>query len=86
MKRKSYAKSELAMLYFPDSDPHVATVRLMGWIRRCHELHDRLTACHSSCLLIMSIPRYQPERSKSLVGRSQDATFKINFSDDFQAP
>lgn len=36
------------MLYFPDSDPHVATVRLMGWIRRCHELHDRLTACHSS--------------------------------------
>ena len=48
MKIKSYAKSELAMLYFPDSDPHVATVRLMGWIRRCRELRDRLAACHSS--------------------------------------
>ena len=48
MKIKSYAKSELALLYFPDSDPHVATVRLMGWIRRCPELRDRLSACHSS--------------------------------------
>lgn len=45
---RSYPKSELAQLYFPDATPHVATVRLMGWIRRCRELRDRLSACHSS--------------------------------------
>ena len=48
MKIRSYAKSELALLYFPNSDPHVATVRLMGWIRRCPELRERLKGCHSS--------------------------------------
>ena len=48
MKIRSYAKSELALLYFPASDPHVATVRLMGWIRRCPELTERLSACNSS--------------------------------------
>ena len=31
---RSYAKSELAMLYFPDASPHVALNRLNGWIRR----------------------------------------------------
>ena len=48
MKIRSYAKSELALLYFPGSDPHVATVRLTGWIRRCPELRERLKGCHSS--------------------------------------
>ena len=48
MKIRSYAKSELALLYFPGSDPPVATVRLMGWIRRCPELRERLKGWHSS--------------------------------------
>ena len=48
MKIRSYSKSELAMLYFPDADSHTATIRLMRWIRRCPELRDRLAGCHSS--------------------------------------
>ena len=45
---RSYAKSELAMLYFPDASPHVALNRLNGWIRRCEELSDALAGCHQS--------------------------------------
>ena len=42
MKIRSYAKSELAMLYFPDSDPHVATNHL------CPPLMDALASCYQS--------------------------------------
>ncbi len=45
---RSYAKSELAMLYFPDASPHVALNRLNGWIRRCEELRKALAGCHQS--------------------------------------
>ena len=38
MTIKSYPKSELAQLYFPDSDPHVATNHLAQWIKRCPPL------------------------------------------------
>ncbi|MBR6170106.1 MAG: DUF4248 domain-containing protein [Bacteroidaceae bacterium] len=48
MKIRSYAKSELAMLYFPDSDPHVATNHLNAWIRRCPPLVAALAACYQS--------------------------------------
>ena len=34
-KIKSYSKAELAMLYFPDSDQHVAVNHLMRWIYGC---------------------------------------------------
>ena len=37
---RSYPKSELAMLYFPDATPHVALNRLNAWIRRCEELGE----------------------------------------------
>lgn len=47
-KIKSYGKSELAMLYFPDSDPHVALNRLNAWIRRCTPLSAALADCHQS--------------------------------------
>ena len=47
-KIKPYGKSELAMLYFPDSDPHVALNRLNAWIRRCRPLADALAGCHQS--------------------------------------
>lgn len=30
-----YTKKELALIYFPFSDPHVAVNRLMGWVKRC---------------------------------------------------
>ena len=45
---KSYPKSELALLYFPDSDPHVALNRLNSWIKRCKPLVDALAGCYQS--------------------------------------
>ena len=45
---RSYPKSELAMLYFPDATPHVALNRLNAWIRRCEELSDALAGYHQS--------------------------------------
>ena len=45
VQRRSYGKSELAMLYFPDSDPHVALNRLNAWIRRCPPLVEALAGC-----------------------------------------
>ena len=41
-KIKCYSKAELAMLYFPDSDPHVAVNHLMRWIYKCKPLMDKL--------------------------------------------
>ncbi len=34
MEIKSYSKQELAMLYFPDLNPHAAVSRLRRWIRK----------------------------------------------------
>lgn len=45
---KSYPKSELALLYFPDSTPHVALNHLNAWIRQCDELVKQLASCHQS--------------------------------------
>ena len=39
---KPYTKKELALLYFPATDPHVAVNRLMTWVKRCPELHHAL--------------------------------------------
>ena len=47
-KPRSYSKQELAMLYFPDADPHVAVNRLNRWIRRCQDLKVRMAACQVS--------------------------------------
>ena len=48
MKIKSYPKSELALLYFPDADPHVALNRLNSWIKRCQPLSEALACCYQS--------------------------------------
>ena len=45
MKIRCYSKQELAMIYFPDADPHVAVNRLNGWIKRCRPLHEALQQC-----------------------------------------
>lgn len=42
MKIRNYSKQELAMLYFPDSDPRTATCHLMRWINRNVPLHQEL--------------------------------------------
>ena len=39
---RSYTKQELALLYFPDSDPDVARAHLMRWIVRCTQLYEQL--------------------------------------------
>ena len=44
MKVRSYSKQELAMLYFPDSDPRTATCHLMRWINRNPKLQQELKA------------------------------------------
>jgi hypothetical protein len=48
MKFRFYSKQELAMLYFPDSDPHAAVMKLMLWIRRNKELTAALETTHMS--------------------------------------
>ncbi len=39
---RSYSKQELAMLYFPDSDPRTANNHLMRWINRNPALQREL--------------------------------------------
>ena len=47
-KKTSVTKKELALLYFPDSTPHVAVKHLNGWIKRCQPLCDALAETHLS--------------------------------------
>ena len=43
---RSYGKSELAMLYFPNvQTPGGALSNLNFWIRRCRDLYAALRAC-----------------------------------------
>ena len=42
MDLRSYTKQELALLYFPDSDPDVARAHLMRWIVKCTQLYEQL--------------------------------------------
>ncbi len=39
---KSYTKQELALRYFPDATPAVASAHLMRWLRRCPPLMEQL--------------------------------------------
>ena len=45
---KAYGKSELAMMYFPESNPHVALNRLNSWIHRCIPLKEALANCYQN--------------------------------------
>lgn len=38
MDIRSYSKQELALLYFPDAAPPVASAHLVRWIMRCKPL------------------------------------------------
>ena len=42
MDLRSYTKQELALLYFPDSSPVVASAHLMRWICRNPDLLKKL--------------------------------------------
>lgn len=52
----SMKKSELALLYFPESTPAVGTNRLMRWVHSCPPLMEELEAAgyHRSQKLLMS--------------------------------
>jgi hypothetical protein len=39
-KIRYYTKKELALLYFPDSQPRTAVNHLMTWIRNCPQLRE----------------------------------------------
>ena len=39
---RPYLKKELALMYFPESNPRTAVSHLMGWIRRCAPLWNEL--------------------------------------------
>ena len=39
---RAYTKKELALLYFPDSNPRTAVNHLMSWIRNCKQLWQQL--------------------------------------------
>ena len=39
---RPYSKKELALMYFPESEPITAVHRLMRWIIRCKPLWDEL--------------------------------------------
>lgn len=39
---RAYSKKELALKYFPDSNPHAAVRHLMSWVNRCSALYAQL--------------------------------------------
>lgn len=41
-KIRPYSKKELALMYFPDSNPRTAVNHLMSWIYRCTPLWEKL--------------------------------------------
>ncbi len=41
-KIRAYTKKELALMYFPESNPRTAVNHMMAWIRRCSTLWDDL--------------------------------------------
>ena len=43
---RTYSKKELALLYFPDSNPDAAVKHLMNWINRCSSLGVELKSRH----------------------------------------
>lgn len=43
-KIRTYTKKELALCYFPNSNPRTAVNHLMVWIRRCTQLWEQLQA------------------------------------------
>lgn len=48
LPQRTYQKKELAMLYFPGSQPQTAVKHLMAWIRLCPPLALELERLHYS--------------------------------------
>ena len=61
MKDQFVTKKELALRYFPDSDPRVAVNHLVRWIKGYQPLVDDLNATHLS----RWAKTYSPQMSSS---------------------
>ena len=50
-KIRPYTKKELALMYFPNSQPRTAVNHLMAWINRCTQLRTELheMGYHANC-------------------------------------
>lgn len=68
MNKVFITKKELALRYFPDSEPHVAVNHLNSWIRRCKPLMEELNATHLSRWAKTYSPRQQALIEKYLDG------------------
>ena len=56
-KIRTYTKKELALMYFPDSNPRTAVNHLMSWIRRCPPLWRQFQATGYSATSKTFTPR-----------------------------
>ena len=56
-KIRSYTKKELALMYFPDSNPRTAANHLRAWIYRCKPLLEQLEAAGYKRISKMFTPR-----------------------------
>ena len=54
MDIRSYTKQELALLYFPDLSPVVASAHLMRWICRNPDLLKKLHAINIPVIIMSS--------------------------------
>ena len=79
MNYKPYTKKELALQYFPDSNPRTAVGHLMSWIRRCTPLWDELqqTGYYPAC------KAFTPRQVRAIVEYLGGGCVKIGTSSFF---
>ena len=60
---RTYTKKELALMYFPESNPRTAVNHLMAWIHQCDPLWEELLAMgyHKTC------KAFSPKQVKAIV-------------------
>ncbi len=64
-KIRTYTKKQLALMYFPDSQPRTAVNHLMSWIRRCTPLHQQL----QSMGYYAKAKAFTPREVRAIVGQ-----------------
>ncbi len=72
MNYKPYTKKELALQYFPDSNPRTAVGHLMSWIRRCTPLWDEL---QQTGYTIPPAKPSRPDKSAPSLNTSENRSF-----------
>ena len=62
-KIRMYTKKELALMYFPESNPRTAVNHLMAWIRLCTPLWDE----HLKMGYCKTSKSFSPKQVKAIV-------------------